>query len=108
MGDRPRIFRRETSSIEKRNCKVEKGAAKRLFSFEPDAEETAAPTERDATFSIPTAAGLALVCLKSTGARDATGARNLETGSGWPTRIIRGHPMPEMVKLLPEPAELGA
>jgi hypothetical protein len=33
---------------------------------------------------------------------------NLESRRGRPARIILGDPMPEMVKLLPEPAELGA
>jgi hypothetical protein len=33
---------------------------------------------------------------------------NLETRRGRPARIILGDPMPEMVKLLPEPRELGA
>jgi len=33
---------------------------------------------------------------------------NLETPRGRPARIVLGDPMPEMVKLLPEPAELAA
>jgi hypothetical protein len=33
---------------------------------------------------------------------------HLETRRGRPARIIRGHPMPEMVKLLPQPGELAA
>ena len=33
---------------------------------------------------------------------------NLETRRGRSARIIIGDPMPEMVKLLPEPAELAA
>jgi len=33
---------------------------------------------------------------------------NLETRRGRPARIVLGDPMPEMVKLLPEPAELAA
>jgi hypothetical protein len=33
---------------------------------------------------------------------------NLETRRGRPARIILGDPMPEMVKLLPEPSELDA
>jgi hypothetical protein len=33
---------------------------------------------------------------------------NLETGTGRPARIVLGDPMPEMVRLLPEPGELGA
>jgi hypothetical protein len=32
---------------------------------------------------------------------------NLETRRGRPARIVLGDPMPEMVKLLPEPGELG-
>ena len=33
---------------------------------------------------------------------------NLETRRGRPARIVLGDPMPEVVKLLPEPAELAA
>jgi len=33
---------------------------------------------------------------------------NLETRRGRPARIVLGDPMPEMVKLLPEPVELAA
>jgi hypothetical protein len=33
---------------------------------------------------------------------------NLETRRGRPARIVLGDPMPEMVKLLPEPGELDA
>jgi hypothetical protein len=43
--------------------------------------------------------------------RDATDRGylvNLETRRGPPARIVLGDPMPEMVKLLPEPGELGA
>jgi MarR family protein len=43
--------------------------------------------------------------------RDATDRGylvNLETRRGRPARIVLGDPMPEMVKLLPEPAELAA
>ena len=43
--------------------------------------------------------------------RDATDRGylvNLETRRGRPARIVRGDPMPEMVKLLPERGELGA
>jgi hypothetical protein len=32
---------------------------------------------------------------------------NLEIRRGQPARIVLGDPMPEMVKLLPEPDELG-
>jgi hypothetical protein len=32
---------------------------------------------------------------------------NLETRRGRPARIVIGDPMPEMVKLLPDPSELG-
>jgi hypothetical protein len=32
---------------------------------------------------------------------------NRETGTGRPARIVLGDPMPEMVKLLPEPGELA-
>jgi len=42
--------------------------------------------------------------------RQATGLGylvNLETRRGRPARIVLGDPMPEMVKLLPEPTELG-
>ena len=42
--------------------------------------------------------------------RDATDRgylANLETRRGRPARIVLGDPMPEMVKLLPEPGELG-
>jgi hypothetical protein len=43
--------------------------------------------------------------------RDATDPGylvNLETRRGQPARIVLGDPMPEMVKLLPEPGELCA
>jgi hypothetical protein len=43
--------------------------------------------------------------------RDATDRGylvNFETRRGRPARIVLGDPMPEMVKLLPEPGELGA
>jgi hypothetical protein len=43
--------------------------------------------------------------------RDATDRGylvNLETRRGRPARIVLGDSMPEMVKLLPEPAELGS
>jgi hypothetical protein len=43
--------------------------------------------------------------------RDATNwgyLVNLETRRGRPARIVLGDPMPEIVKLLPEPGELGA
>ena len=33
---------------------------------------------------------------------------NIEARRGRPARIVLGDPMPEMVKLLPEPGELGA
>ena len=33
---------------------------------------------------------------------------NLETRRGRPARIVLGDPMPEVVKLLPEPGELGS
>jgi hypothetical protein len=33
---------------------------------------------------------------------------NLETRKGRPARVVLGDPMPEMVKLLPEPGELAA
>jgi hypothetical protein len=42
--------------------------------------------------------------------RDATDRGylvNLETRRGRPARIVLGDPMPGMVKLLPEPSELG-
>jgi hypothetical protein len=42
---------------------------------------------------------------------DATGRGylvNLETRRGRPARIVLGDPIPEMMKLLPEPDELGA
>ena len=32
---------------------------------------------------------------------------NLETRKGRPARIVAGDPMPEIMKLLPEPTELG-
>ena len=43
--------------------------------------------------------------------RDATDRGylvNLEIRRGRPARIVLGDPMPEMVKLLPEPGDLGA
>jgi hypothetical protein len=33
---------------------------------------------------------------------------NLETRKGRPARVVLGDPMPEKVKLLPEPSELAA
>ena len=46
----------------------------------------------------------------SRGLRDAADRAyliNLETRRGRPARIVLGDPMPEMVKLLPEPGELA-
>jgi hypothetical protein len=42
------------------------------------------------------------------GATDRGYLVNLETRRGRPARIVLGDPMPEMVKLLPEPGELAA
>lgn len=87
---------------------MEKGAVQRLFHASPKRRRTASPAERDAVFSISAAAGLALVCLNSTGPLDATGAGNLEIGRGRPARIVLSHPMPKMVRLLPGPGEFAA
>ena len=45
---------------------------------------------------------------EGTGPLDTIDQSNLETGRTRPARIVLGDPIPEMVMLLPEPAELGA
>jgi hypothetical protein len=86
-----------------RSCKVEKALYSAFFVRAEEHREQRPSRMQCGIFDHP-ATGHCGSLREEHWVRDATGARNLETGGGRPAQNIRGDPMPNIMKLCPNRA----